>query len=307
MREYRKYFWLLALMLTVVVTGCSGGGGHSTTLLTVISTYPAAGAYLTPLNSIISVTFSETMNPVSFTPAAFTVMHESSPVAGTISCTGATASFVPVNTLAPNTTFTATITPVALPAGSTTDLDDGLLKKYVWTFTTGPSPAQYILTRTIVNGSLTQTVGNVTVTSSPGQTTYAPGTVVTLTAVPATDYTFTGWSGDVNGLTNPDTITMTGDTAVTANFALTNPGDLHVTVIDSPTQPYYTLTVNAIHGRVTQSLSQVIYASSSVTMVTLTAVPDSGYTFTGWSGDLLGSANPASIAITGNKIITANF
>ena len=35
-----------------------------------------------------------------------------------------------------------------------------------------------------------------------------PGSQVTLTAVPATNYGFTGWSGDASGTTNPLTVTM---------------------------------------------------------------------------------------------------
>ena len=42
-------------------------------------------------------------------------------------------------------------------------------------------------------------------------------------------------------------------------------------------------------------------------VVTLTATPAAGYTFTGWSGDLGGSVNPAQITMDGNKSVTANF
>ena len=48
--------------------------------------------------------------------------------------------------------------------------------------------------------------------------TYASGTVVMLTAVPATGYQFTGWSGDLTGTMNPATITMNSAKTVTANF-----------------------------------------------------------------------------------------
>ena len=43
------------------------------------------------------------------------------------------------------------------------------------------------------------------------------------------------------------------------------------------------------------------------TEVTLVADPDSGYTFTAWSGSLAGSENPATIAMNGNKTIHAAF
>jgi hypothetical protein len=43
------------------------------------------------------------------------------------------------------------------------------------------------------------------------------------------------------------------------------------------------------------------------TYVTLTAVPDSGYQFIEWSGDLAGGANPATLLMDYDKEITATF
>ena len=49
------------------------------------------------------------------------------------------------------------------------------------------------------------------------------------------------------------------------------------------------------------------YDFESGTSVPLEAVPAPGYTFDNWSGDLSGTANPATIVIDCNKRITANF
>lgn len=54
--------------------------------------------------------------------------------------------------------------------------------------------------------------------NSPGGI-YNAGTVVTLTAKPATGFQFSGWSGDLSGVTNPATITMNADKTVAATFA----------------------------------------------------------------------------------------
>ena len=59
------------------------------------------------------------------------------------------------------------------------------------------------------------TVGQGTV--SPGNQTYASGTVVNLEAVSETDWVFSDWSGDVTGTSNM-TITMDGNKTVTATF-----------------------------------------------------------------------------------------
>ncbi len=51
--------------------------------------------------------------------------------------------------------------------------------------------------------------------------------------------------------------------------------------------------------------NQATYPSG--TPVQLTATADPGRSFSGWSGDLTGSANPATIAVDGNKTVTATF
>ncbi|WP_310397999.1 PKD domain-containing protein [Hymenobacter sp.] len=58
-----------------------------------------------------------------------------------------------------------------------------------------------------------------TVSKSPDQPSYAPGTVVNLTAVPAPDFAFTGWGGSASGTANPLPLTMDGNKTVTATFA----------------------------------------------------------------------------------------
>ena len=42
-------------------------------------------------------------------------------------------------------------------------------------------------------------------------------------------------------------------------------------------------------------------------VVTLTATPDPDWAFAGWSGDLSGTANPITITLTGNNVVTATF
>jgi len=74
----------------------------------------------------------------------------------------------------------------------------------------GGTPSAYTLT---VN-----TVGSGTVTLNPPGGSYAPGTQVQLTAVPQGSATFSGWSGDMTGSTNPTTLTMDANKTVTATF-----------------------------------------------------------------------------------------
>ena len=133
-----------------------------------------------------------------------------------------------------------------------------------------------------------------TVTKSPDQAQYAPGTAVTLTANPASGYQFTRWEGDVAGTTNPSSVTMNADKTVTAVFS-TAGTQYTLTVLSSP----------ADGGTVTKSPDQAQYAPG--TFVTLTAVPASGYAFFYWSGDMGGGINPSTVTMNTDKSVTAVF
>ncbi len=56
------------------------------------------------------------------------------------------------------------------------------------------------------------------VAKSPNQIKYNYGDVVELTANPVSGWSFVGWSGDLSGDDNPDTVTVIGDMSVTATF-----------------------------------------------------------------------------------------
>lgn len=72
------------------------------------------------------------------------------------------------------------------------------------------------------------TVGNGTVTLNPPGGSYEDGTSVTLTANPATDWSFTGWSVDLTGVQNPESIVMNANKNVTATFTCDLPGSITV-------------------------------------------------------------------------------
>ncbi len=68
----------------------------------------------------------------------------------------------------------------------------------------------------------------------------------------------------------------------------------------------YSLTINTIGGgTVTRNPDLASYPPNSV--VTLTALASAGSAFNFWSGDASGDANPLSVTMTTNKMITANF
>ena len=134
------------------------------------------------------------------------------------------------------------------------------------------------------------TVGNGSVTKDPDFASYPFNTVVQLTAVPSTGWSFTGWSGDASGTANPTSVTMTANRSVTATFTVNQ----------------FTLTVSSGGGgSVAKDPDQPTYAYG--TIVQVTATPDPGFSFVGWSGDAGGNANPISIVVDAAKTVVATF
>jgi hypothetical protein len=99
---------------------------------TVSSTDPAHQATGVARNRKIAATFSEAMTPSTITDTSFTLKGPgNTPVSGTVSLVGTTATFTPAAALASNTVFTATISTSAKDVAG-----NALASSKVWTFTT---------------------------------------------------------------------------------------------------------------------------------------------------------------------------
>jgi len=125
----------------------------------------------------------------------------------------------------------------------------------------------------------TSVVGSGTVTRTPDAGVYDESTVVTAEAVPAAGWSFTGWSGDLTGTTNPNTVTMDAAKTVTATFtedSAVPPGNLA-----GSQSPAVTLTWDDDGGPYTVRRDTVIIASA-VTAATYidTAVTVGTYAYT---------------------------
>lgn len=75
---------------------------------------------------------------------------------------------------------------------------------------------------------------------------------------------------------------------------------------DGVTDDGYILNISVDgSGQVTKIPDQATYNPGDT--VTLEALPDLGYVFASWSGDLTGNTNPIDIIMDSNKFVTANF
>jgi hypothetical protein len=133
-------------------------------------------------------------------------------------------------------------------------------------------------------------VGSGTVTKNPSADNYVYGTEVVLTATPEENWSFSHWSGDASGLENPKTVVIDGEKTITANF----------------TEDNLTIVIGTEgEGSVSKVPEKAFYAISDE--VELTAVPEAGWSFSHWSGDISGSENPKTVTMNESKTVNAIF
>jgi uncharacterized repeat protein (TIGR01451 family)/uncharacterized repeat protein (TIGR02543 family) len=153
-------------------------------------------------------------------------------------------------------------------------------------------------------------VGEGSVTSQPSGVdcgtdcvnNYAKDTVVELTATAKPGYSFIGWSGDCSGTRNVITVTMDAAKKCVASFVPLPEGTYALTIVNK-----------SGHGKVTSREPGINCGNDCSenlardTKVELTALPEPGYSFVGWSGDCAGTDNPIVVTMTAAKTCEANF
>ena len=169
-----------------------------TTLPTVTVTSPLNNAVGIALNQLVSVTFSEVMNPLTITTASLTLTQGINVVAGTVSYVDKTAKFTPDALLSAGLTYTASITTAAKDAAG-----NALAATTSWNFTTSNNAATLatvnlgqagnyvILAKTAINNSSTSAItGDIAL--SPAATSY-------ITGLALTDFTGYATSAQITG------------------------------------------------------------------------------------------------------------
>ena len=125
-------------------------------------------------------------------------------------------------------------------------------------------------------------------------TDYNSGTIVELSANPTSEWVFIEWKGDLSGTKNPAQITINEPKNITAvfekkqyplNIEIEGEGSVEETIIKAGTPNSY----------------------NSGTVVSLKAIPENGWSFLKWSGDVLSFENPIEITVDTSKNIKAEF
>jgi hypothetical protein len=130
--------------------------------------------------------------------------------------------------------------------------------------------------------TLTITSAHGTVVRDPSQAGYYEGNVVQLTATPNDGWIFVNWTGDLTSTANPASVTIHGNTSVTANYMLDNQAPTNI--ILSNDSVLENLSIGATVGTLT------------------TTDPDPGDTHT---YSFCGGANDNFFAIVGDALNTA--
>lgn len=125
-----------------------------------------------------------------------------------------------------------------------------------------------------------------------GSGAYISDTYATLTATSAIGYNFSGWAGDTTSANPTISVYMNRNKNITANFTATVNSTVTITTATNPS------TGGSVSGAGTYNIGN---------SVTLTATPNSGYTFLNWTGDTTAISSTLTFTANSNKSITANF
>lgn len=123
----------IASALVILCTACSTDEtAEAKASPTINSTSPVNNAIEVPRNTVITIAFSEAMDPSTINNTSFTLSDGENDISGSIIYTGTTASFIPTLGLQASSNFTVTLTTQA-----TALTGKAIETNRVWSFSTG--------------------------------------------------------------------------------------------------------------------------------------------------------------------------
>ena len=312
--KIRNLLATLIIVSVALMSGCKKNQYQATVGVCplVVSTIPVNGAVDVPLKQVVSATFNEKMNPATITTSTFILaagttklgLKATTVINGTIAYSGMTAFFTPSSPLTPNTTYTGTVT-----TGCRDLMGNALNTNYVWTFSTDAPPT---VTTDPANNAVDVLLSKIIIA-----TFSVPMDSLTL-KTPASTFTIMQGSSLV-----PGRFSYTNSTAI---FAPTSPLSPFITytgtittgaknMLGTPlaadyvwnfkTIPLLTVSSNPLIGGTTTGGGTFAQGSS----VTVTAIPNAGYTFANWTDGvtIVSTSSSYQFNMAGNKTLVANF
>lgn len=231
MIKLKKMFTAVMLAVVVLVTGCDNTDAPASTTPTITAKSPDSNATNVALNKVVSVTFSEAMNPSTITTTTFSVKQGTTAVLGTVGYAGTTATFTPTVALTAGTIYSATITTAVKSAAGIS-----LAAPTTWSFTTGinaqglaavglGAAGNYvILAKTAINNNPTSAItGDLGL--SPAATSYITGLSITNATGYATSAQVTGkiYAADMASPTSTNLTTAVNNMITAYNDAAGRP------------------------------------------------------------------------------------
>ncbi|MBN1781015.1 T9SS type A sorting domain-containing protein [bacterium] len=136
-----------------------------------------------------------------------------------------------------------------------------------------------------------------TTNPEPDTTRHDYGTIVSVEAIPNAGHAFTGWTGGVaDPLSAVTSVCMDQNRVISAHFTPVSPDQRILTILADPPEGGTTLPAPGIRVNIANAVANI------------KAVPKTGYTFTGWSGNV---SDPASLMTTvlmdQDQTVIANF
>lgn len=264
----KKLILSYAILFIALVSGCASDDFQEKVGICPIveSTTPVLNALAVPVNSVVTITFNEEMDPATITQSSITLTG-SSLVAGIVTYSGKTATFTPSSPLAENTTYTGRVKTTVKDL-----MGNALQTDYVWAFTTGLILRPIIISTDPINNATDvvlnkvisatfnmpmnpSTLNATTFTVKQGVNTVLgtisySGSTVSFTPTIALDANSTYTATITNGAKN------SSDTALLANYLWTFKTGINPTII----------ATDPLNNAINVSLLKTITANFSVAM-----------------------------------------
>jgi len=255
---------------------------------TVSSTDPTNNATGIALNKIVIANFSAPMDPLTLTTTTFILKQGATPVAGTVTYSGLSATFTPTANLTSGLVYTATVT-----TGAKNVAETALASDYVWSFTTGSlmaptvtstdplSNAVGVLLNKVLTATFSVPMNPLTLTATTFTLKNGAVSVAGSITYSGSTATFTPTSDLLSGTVYTATITTGAQnvpgTPLTSNYIWT-----FTTLFTSPT----VISTVPLDNATGVSVNQAVSATFSV--------PMEGTTITGTTFTLLQGLTPVA-------------